>query len=278
VGERDLGEVQRFVTDAVRGAKVIGGDASLAAGAESLVSPGPRGMAPQERLEVYREQFWLRHLANLDEDFPTLTWVLGGRDEFRRMATGYLLACPPRTWDLQRLGADLPAYLASDARWSQDALAGDAARLDWAFMEAFDAPDSPPFDPRVLASTPEDAWPAARIDLHASLRLLALGHPVHELREAVQRGSGIERPVAAPTGVVVHRDPACFLRAVDVEPLALELLETLRGGVPLGEACEAAARTSGRDPLEIGEKLGGWFQQWTAGGWIRTVRFEAERP
>jgi hypothetical protein len=45
--------------------------------------------------------------------------------------------------------------------------------------------------------------------------------------------------------------------------------------VALGEACEAAARTSERDPLEIGEKLGGWFQQWTAGGWIRAVRVEA---
>jgi len=274
VGERDLGDLQRFVSDAVRGATLIEGDAALRAQAETLISPSPRGMAPHERLEVYREQFWLRHLASIDEDFPTLTWVVGGRDAFRELATGYLGACPPRTWDLQRLGVDLPSYLAGDARWGHDPLARDAARLDWAFMEAFDAPDSLPFDPRVLASTPEDAWPAARIDLHASLRLLSLAHPVHELREAVRGGSAVERPAAAPTHLVVHRDPACFLRAVAVEPLAFELLETLRGGVALGEACEAVARSSERDPVEIGERLGGWFQQWTAGGWIRAVRFE----
>lgn len=274
MGERDLGELQRFVSDVVRGATLIGSDAALTAQAGALISPSPSGMAPHERLEVYREQFWLRHLNSIDEDFPTLTWVVGGPVAFRGLATGYLRACPPRTWDLQRLGIDLPSYLAGDARWGHDPLARDAARLDWAFMEAFDAPDSPPFDPRVLASTPEDAWPGARIDLHASLRLLSLGHPVHDLREALSAGAAVERPGAASTHLVIHRDPACFLRAVAVEPLAFELLETLRGGVPLGEACEAAARTSQRDPLEIGDKLGGWFQQWTAGGWIRAVRFD----
>ena len=275
MGERNLGDLQRFVTDAVRGATLIGSDPALAAQAGRLISSSPRGMAPDERLEVYREQFWLRHLANLEEDFPTLAFLVGGADAFRQLGAGYLRAFPPRTWDLQRLGADLPAYVASDVRWSEDPVARDAALLDWAFMEAFDAPDSPPFDPRVLASTPEDAWPAARIDLHASLALLALRHPVHDLREAVQRGSGMERPAAARTCVVVYRDPACFLRAVSVEPLAFGLLETLRAGVPLGEACEAAARKGQGDPLEIGEKLGGWFQQWTANAWIRAVRFEA---
>jgi hypothetical protein len=275
VGERDLAGLQRFVTDAVRGAVPIGDDAELVARAGALLSASPRGMDPQDRLEVYREQFWLRHLASLDEDFPTLTWVLGGPDEFRRLARGYLRACPPRTWDLQRLGADVSSYLAADARWGHDVLARDAARLDWAFMEAFDAPDSPPFDPGVLAATPEDAWPRARIDLHASLRLLVLSHPVHDLRDAVRAGAAVERPAALPTHLVVHRDAACFLHAVVVDPLAFELLETLRGGVPLGEACEAAARASQRDPLEIGDRLGAWFAQWTTGGWIRGVRLEA---
>jgi hypothetical protein len=275
VGERNLGDVQRFVSDAVRGASPIGGDAALRSRAEALISPGPRGMASYERLEVYREQFWLRHLASIDEDFPTLTWVVGGAQAFRELATAYLRACPPRTWDLQRLGIDLPSYLAGHPRWADDPLARDAARLDWAFMEAFDAADSPPFDPRVLASTPEDAWPGARIDLHASLGLLSLAHPVHELRDAVRRGGvSLERPAPARTHLVVYRDAACFLRAAAVDPVAFELLETLRGGVPLGEACEAAARTSRRDPTEIGESLGGWFQQWTAAGWIRAVRIE----
>ncbi|HEX3345568.1 MAG TPA: putative DNA-binding domain-containing protein, partial [Polyangiaceae bacterium] len=104
MGEHDLGELQRFVRDAVRGSVPIGGDTPLAAGAEARVAPSAR-MSSYERLEVYREQFWLRHLASLDDDFPTLAWVLGGHGPFRELATAYLRAWPPRTWDLQRLGA-----------------------------------------------------------------------------------------------------------------------------------------------------------------------------
>jgi hypothetical protein len=276
----DLADLQRFVRDSARAATPIADDPASAARAEGLVAPGVRGMKPAARLEIYREQFWLRHLASLDEDFPTLTWVLardsrdGGREAFRQLARRYLEAFPPRSWDLQRLGADLPDYLLRDPRWKEDALAHDAARLDWAFMHAFDAADSPPFDPRVLASAPEDAWPSARIDLHASIRCLSLGYPVHELRHAVQHGEARDAPEAAATHLVVHRDPRCFLHAVAVEPLALKLLEALRSQTPLGAACEAAARTSGSDPLAIGEKLGAWFQQWTAAGWIRAVRFD----
>lgn len=313
MGGDDLAGVQRFVARAVRE-----GDPSpdTVGTAGRLLRPSPRGLAPHERLDIYREQYWLRHLANLDEDYPTLTWVLGGRDAFHTLARAYLEAHPPRTWDLQRLGADLPAFLearaaldrtgatldttgasrdathaaldrtgaaldgaraAHDAtRAALDALALDAARLDWAFMAAFDAPDSPPFDPRVLASTPEDAWPGARIDLHASLRTLALGHPVHDLRFALLTGAEATRPLAVGTCVVVYRDAAHALRSVAVDAGALALLDALRAGTPLGEACEAAARAGGEDPLDVGARLGGWFQQWTASGWIRGVRASTE--
>jgi hypothetical protein len=229
-------------------------------------------MTPEQRLEVYRTQYWLRHVANLQEDFPTLGWVLGG-DAFRELAVEYLGVFPPRTWDLQRLGADMPSFVTSHTRWQGDPLACDATRLDWAFMEAFDAPDAPPLDPGVLASTPEDAWPEARLTFHPSLRPLVLGHPVHLLRDAVQRGDGDDRPVAARTHVVVYRDARCFSRSLAIEPLAFRLLEALRAGSPLGAACEAVARASERDPLDVAGQMGGWFQQWTASGWISEARF-----
>jgi hypothetical protein len=272
VGARDLADLQRFLLGAVQGSTVVGDQEPLARAVAELLVPSPSGMKPHERLEVYREQFWLRHLGSLDEDFPTLTWALGGPSVFRELAQDYLAAFPPRTWDLQRLGAELPRFVAGHRRFGDDQLSEDAARLDWAFMEAFDAPDSPPFDTRVLASTPEDAWPGARIELHASLRLLRLDHPVHELRSALQRGDSLLRPASAPTRLVVHRDARCLLRAVAVESLPFDLLETLHHGTPLGEACEAVARASGRDSLEVGAELGGWFQQWTSAGWIRAVR------
>jgi hypothetical protein len=103
--------------------------------------------------------------------------------------------------------------------------------------------------------------------------MLSLRHPVHELRERVQRGDPGDRPPPAPTHVVVYRDERCFLRSVAVEPLAAALVDSLLGGGSLGDACESVARASGLDPAVLGAPLVGWFQQWTASGWIRGVRF-----
>lgn len=270
MAQRDLAALQRFVTDVVRLGRPVAEHPEVALEVDAVALPSPRGMTPRDRLEVYREMFWWRHLASLQEDFPTLTRIVGGEDAFRALSTEYLAAFPPRTWDLQRLGADVPAFVAAHPRWKLEPLARDAARLDWAFMEAFDAPDAPPFDPRVLASAPEDAWPGARVAFHPSLRLLALDHPAQDLRA----DPTAPLPAPSPTHVVVYRDSGCFLRAAPVEAPAFALLEALGAGAPLGEACETCARAVSQDPLDVGARLGGWFQQWTALGWVSTVRFE----
>jgi hypothetical protein len=281
VGRRALESLQRFVSDATRRTAPLGADAEITRRADELVTPSHRGMSSVERLDVYREQYWSRHLPSLEEDYPTLMWVLGGSDRFRELATGYLGACPPRTWDLRRLGANLPAYVSANSPWRDDALARDAAHLDWAFMETFDAPDAPAFDPSVLSTAPEEAWPAARIVLHPSIRRLVLAHPAHELRTAVQSkaddASGAPpRPPPMQTHVVVWRDRAFQLRSAAVDPMAFELLAALEAGAPLGEACEAVAREAGAaDANAFGPRVGEWFQQWTAEGWVTAVRFSA---
>jgi hypothetical protein len=275
VGERSLdalAALQRLVTDAVRRPSPLYEDGELARGVEEIVAPSARDMNPLERLEVYREQFWIRHLLSLQDDYPTLAWALG-RDTFRRLAAEYLQACPPRTWNLQELGADLPGYVASRAPWHNDTVARDAARLDWAFMEAFDAPDSAPFDPRAIASLPEASWSAARIAFHPSLRTLSLEHALHELRDLIKEGHPCEHPPPQVTRLVVWRDSACFLHAEALAPLAFELLVALEQGARLGEACEDLANSHPEGDLsELEALVGVWFQEWTANGWVSAIR------
>ena len=265
-----LESLQRFVTEALMRPSSLGEDA--VAVAERLIAPSRRGMTPSEGLEVYRAQFWSRHLSNLRDDFPTLIWAIGGTARFCELATEYLRVHPPGTWDLQRLGQGLPAYVASETPWRDDDLARDAARLDWAFMEASDAPDAPPLDPHLLAAIPEDAWPLATVVFHPSLRALVFEYPVHQLREALVRDGDTKRPGAAGSPVVVWRDAACVSRATSIEHTALQVLAALAAGAPLGEACEAAARgASAAEITELGPRVGQWFRQWTANGWVSAV-------
>jgi hypothetical protein len=46
------------------------------------------------------------------------------------------------------------------------------ARLEWAYIEAFDAADAPALDPLKLSGIPESAWETARILLDPAVRLL----------------------------------------------------------------------------------------------------------
>jgi len=274
VDDGSLGALQRLVVTAVTRGVPVGDDVGLAADADRLVTPSHRGMSPAARLDVYREQFWLRHVPSLEEDFPTLSWAVGGPSRFRDLAVDYLSTCPPRTWDLQRLGEGLPAHVDARAPWNGDRLASDAARIDWAFMEAFDAADVPPFDPRVLSAAPEDAWPLATIVIHPSVRAMAFAHPVHELRQALKDGSDPRLPAAARTNVVVWRDATCHLRSRAIEADALALLTALAEGAPLGQACDAVARASGAgDASELAPRVSSWFRSWTEDGWVCAVRF-----
>jgi hypothetical protein len=273
MGQRDvtgLLQVQRFVADALQRPAPL--DGQLAAQVDALVVPSARGMSPTERLEVYRDQFWIRHLRNLADDFPTLAWALGGAAAFTDLAGEFLRACPPRTWDLQRLGASMPAFVADHPRLGGDVTARDAARLDWAFMDIFDAPDAAPFDPRVLASTPEDAWPGARVQLHPAVRLLALGSPLLGVRDALKSEASAQpdRPAPAATPVVVWRDAACFPRSVAIEAAPFALLLRLSRGEALGAACEAVALESGPDAA-VADHVGAWFQDWVQRGWLSRV-------
>ena len=265
MGDGQLEQLQRFVVDAIRGGP--------SADEPQHVRESARGMTPAERVEVYREQFRLRHLKNLADDYPTLAWTMGGAEAFASLATEYLAAHPPRTWDLQRLGADMPRFVEGHAKWGSEARACDAARLDWAFMEVFDAPDALPFDTSVLATTPEDRWPSARIELLPALRMVAMRSALNGVRDSLKRGSPPVSPARAETRVVVWRDAACFPRSVAIDPGAFDLLARLCDGDPLGEACETAARAAGEDASIFGERVGACFQDWTARGWIARVRF-----
>jgi hypothetical protein len=270
-----LASLQEAMAEAIRNVLPCAQD-DRAGAVLDLVAPSHRGMRPIDRLEVYREQFWLRHLSNLEEDYPTVVAVLGA-PAFRELTTQFLRAVPPRTWNLERLGEDLPSFMQDDARRPElSELARDSARLDWAFMEAFGAPDVPPFDERVLALTAEDRWPFARIALTPSVRTLALSYAVHELREQLQKGAPAGPAREARTHLVVWRDRACYLRAIPVDPAALELLDLLSAGTPLGASCERVAQSLELGEAELGPRIAQWFQQWTANGWLRSIDFPTE--
>jgi hypothetical protein len=266
-----LAETQAVLADALRRASSLKRDPESVARAERIASGNAR-LSAVEQVDIYREQFWLRHVDVLRDDFAALEYALG-EDAFERLVRAYLMACPSASFTLRDLGERMTEFLESRAPWSEDTFLAALARVEWAFVDAFDGPDSPPFDPATIAGVAEDAWPGARIVLHSALQRLSLAWPAHDYRIAARKDEKPVRPDPRACHVVVYRGPE-LLHCLEIDNDAWAMLDELAKATPLGEACERAAAASGTDPATFQGRLAGWFSEWTSLGWIRAVRFE----
>lgn len=267
-----LAQTQAVLADALRRVSSLTEDAELTSLAERIATGNAR-LSPVEQVDIYREQFWLRHVDVLRDDFASVEHALGD-DEFERLARAYLTSCPSASFSLRDLGEHMIRFLETQAPWSEDAFLAELAKVEWAFVDAFDGKDAAPFDPSTIAGRSEDEWPRARIVLHPALQRLALRWPAHDYRIAACKGEKPARPEPRACHVVVYRGPE-LLHCLELEADAAAMLDELARGAPLGEACEHAARASGTDLSTFEGKLAGWFSEWTSLGWIRAVHFEA---
>ena len=229
----------------------------------AVIATGSPRLSPLQQLEVYREQFWWRHVGCLKDDYPTLSALIG-QDAFEELCVRYLAAWPPKDFLLRDLGKNLAEHLRAEG----DRLLVDVASVEWAFVDAFDAADAPPLDPATIAEASADAWPGALLSLQPSLVLLDLQFPADELRMKHRAGESLSRVDASPRALAIYRRDL-LLYSEPLEPSAHLVLAALMHGETLASACQRAA--------DAEENLGGWFARWAALGWISRVDFSIVR-
>src|SRR5262249_54290227 len=146
-------------------------------------------LTPAEQADIYRRQFFLRHVDALIEDHPGLVHYLGD-DGFDDFARAYLAAYPPKTPSLRDLGADIATFAAAHHGLPEElrGICVDMARYELCMIDVFDAADVPPPDRARLASLPQEAWLTRPLVLTPHLRLFEFGYPVPELRVAIKKG------------------------------------------------------------------------------------------
>jgi hypothetical protein len=213
------------------------------------------GLSAAERLDIYRGMYFWRLRGALAEDYPKVAKVLG-EDAFSDLARAYLLAHPSRHPSLRHLGAAMPAFLAGHEASGTPPWAADLAALEWARVEAFDAPDVPVLSADDLRRVPADRWPGLRFELTPCVRVLACSWAVQEpWSDPAGRA-----PAPKPTELRVWR------RAGDVLHLAMDDLEApafsrLAAGGTFADVCDALDEAAAPDaPRVAGELLARWLQ------------------
>jgi len=250
--------------------------------AESFIAPNSR-LNSFERLEIYNRQYWFRVLGALADDFPALRSVMGARS-FEAMSVAYLTSHPSRSFSLRNLGSKLPEWLKINPLWSgrRHSLAIDVARIEWAFIEAFDSGERDPLTLDQIATLDADS----RLALQPHVQLVALDYPVDDLvlalhhtekRQTSEAGVKHHDESTEPAKLPPLRRRATWLVAhrVDLSVYYLRIrheefqtLAAIRRGVPLGEAIEAGITTSRVRSARRPELVRQWFTSWAELGWI----------
>ncbi len=261
-----LPQIQDFVISAITKTSPLMGQLALAESTRE-VTTGNERLSPVEQLDIYREQFWLRHTGALEEDFVSVARLIG-TDPFHTLCASYIKAHPPQSYTLRDLGDRFAEFVSCTTPYKDDALLCDLCHVEWAFVEAFDAPDAAPITAQKIAATPEEAWPNAVVALHPALRLLTLRYPAHDVRISARTSDGpLVRPAAQDTWLVVFRGTDT-LKFIDIERDAFVLLSKLHAGTPLGLACEETVTELGLSEAAFQAEVGGWFSSWTQWGWV----------
>jgi hypothetical protein len=264
--------------------------ASVGAIAASYLSPNDR-LSSFERLEIYNRQYWFRLISAVSEDFPTLNALLGPK-RFDPLILAYLNENPSTSWTLRDLGAKLPRFLEAQAEFAgrRHRLAVDVARLEWAYVDAFDRKHRTP----LATEEAQRIGPESKLSLQPHLQLLELSYPVDSLvlavkkhtpeTEIVSNAANLRVAQTRPTlpamrqervWLAVHRfEDSVYYRRVDRETFLL--LSALRSGASVSEAVTLAFEKTKLNGEEQANVLRESFAQASQLGWFCTPYAEDE--
>ncbi|MCU1313722.1 MAG: hypothetical protein JWM54_1479, partial [Acidobacteriaceae bacterium] len=214
-----------------------------------------------------------------------------GNRRFDALVLTYLKENPSTSFTLRDLGARLPHWLAEHLPLAgpRAQLALDVARLEWAYVEAFDRATLPALGMADLSGL----GPDSTLSLQPHLQLLHLHYPVDDFVLAVHRDtpeldivsnaasehkSGKKRAELkirrSPTYIAVHRlDNSVYYRRLESE--AFHLLSALRDGQSIAHSLEVAFHQSKHLPEQQAAMVQECFAHASELGWL-TLRKEDE--
>jgi hypothetical protein len=250
--------------------------------AARYIKPNDR-LSSFERLEIYNRQYWFRVSGAVSEDYPALSAVLG-QERTEELILAYLKENPSTSFTLRDLGAKLPSWLDEHPELvgSRHALAVDVARLEWAYIEAFDGPALPPLDPVEFSRL----VPTSILALQPHLQLLALRYAVDEVVLGVHKDRPVNDIVSnavtdrkkskrirvprlkrSPTFLAIHRfQDSVYYRRIGSE--AFLLLSAVNEGDPISSVVDRAMRASKLPALEQAARIRECFALASELGWL----------
>jgi Putative DNA-binding domain len=142
------------------------------------------GIAPDERLNIYRNTFLASLTSTLRISFPAVHRLVGA-EFFDGAAQCFIEAEPPQSADLYLYGAGFADFLTRFPPVASLAYLADVARLEWAVNCALHALDVPPLASECFAAVAHADPTHLVLVPHPSLTMLRAEYPFDAIWRAV---------------------------------------------------------------------------------------------
>ena len=141
------------------------------------------GLAPEERLGVYRNNVFASLTAVLRETFPAVCRLV---DEhfFAYAAHEFICRHPPECAVLAEYGGRFPDFLAAFAPCRELVYLADVARLEWLMKVAANAAHADPIAAMTLGDVAAEDAPRLTLQLHPSFGFVASRWPIDRIWRA----------------------------------------------------------------------------------------------
>ena len=217
-----------------------------------------RTLNPAGRLEIYADAYFLRLRDVLAEDFARVAKLVG-EETFDRIVRQYLKAYPSTQPSVRHLGSAMAEFIAS--REDLPPWLADLAALEWARVNAFDAPDDEPLTVGKLAGIDPAQWPQLRMAAVRSLAVVNAAWPVHRLWAE----DNPEDLKSHPTSIRVWRRADFFVLHTPMDQHEAAAVTRLLAASTFGEICQVFEDL---DEQEGAEQAGALLLRWLEDGII----------
>lgn len=238
---------------------------------DSVISPSTK-LTAIERLEIYNRGFWFRVLDSMRVDFPAVS-AFTGDDEFRNLVVRYIRSNPSSDWTLRNLGKRFDPWLRDIAGKDESLLiAADIARLEWAYVEAYDAREYPGLDPIQF----QRSGAALKLGLQPHVQLVQIEYAVQDYVAAIHDGNEAP-PRSLPSRlefVAVYRQNYS-IRHMVLTPLGSLVLHDFLQWRALEEVFTLELSRQSIGPNDI-QEIARLFQEWSRLGFFTSQQVADE--
>lgn len=230
-------------------------------------------LRPDERIQLYNQQYWWRLLRILHENFPLLTRLFGYYEFNMTIGFPYLVKYPSHTWTLNLLGDTLIRWIEEDYQGEDRKLLKDVWALDWAYNTAFFAEKKEPLN---LEKTNFEMLLECPLALQPYIYLFEFDQDLPSLRAVMLKESPdywVENPFpeiekGRKFYFILSRNIGNNLVMEALDKVEYLILKQIQTGSSIDAICEWLEHQEEEIRMQAEQQLQTWFHNWNARHWI----------